>query len=297
MGPRGGTEILLEKLASYVDRRLLARVNLITSRTGMENLRSDLPNVLWHHLYTDQDNSSGFANSEFIDALDRIVFVSNWQMEEFISKFSIPRSRCTVLLNAIDTIDWVEKPRKEKLKLLYTSTPWRGLEVLLDSYTMMGRSDVELDVYSSTVIYGTSFMPRGYDWLFNRCRQTPGVNYRGYVANKAVVRACSGSHILAYPSIFRETSCLSAIEAGAAGLKIVTTDLGALSETCGQWATYTPVGPELVKEYAGALGASIDAYWQNYSVLREQAEWFNRVYSWNTRRIEWTNLLEEICVK
>ena len=39
-------------------------------------------------------------------------------------------------------------------------------------------------------------------------------------------------HIYAFPSIWVETSCISAIEAMGAGCEIVTTNLGALYETC-----------------------------------------------------------------
>ena len=89
------------------------------------------------------------------------------------------------------------------------------------------------------------------------------VVYKGYAMNKAVHKAVQQAHILAYPSIFEETSCLAAIEAGAAGCKIVTTDYGALKETCGDWASYiefTPNRRELVQNYAELLQKEIDNY-------------------------------------
>jgi glycosyltransferase involved in cell wall biosynthesis len=41
-----------------------------------------------------------------------------------------------------------------------------------------------------------------------------------------------------YPSIFEETSCVSAMEALAAGVHVITNNLGALYETCSEWPVY-----------------------------------------------------------
>jgi UDP-glucose:(glucosyl)LPS alpha-1,2-glucosyltransferase len=45
-------------------------------------------------------------------------------------------------------------------------------------------------------------------------------------------------HIFAYPNIWEETSCMSAIEALGSGLHGIVTNYGALYETCSEWPTY-----------------------------------------------------------
>ena len=45
-------------------------------------------------------------------------------------------------------------------------------------------------------------------------------------------------HIFAYPNIWEETSCISAIEALGSGLHAIVTNYGALYETCSEWPTY-----------------------------------------------------------
>lgn len=295
MAPKGGTEILWSGFKKWVNNDLASRVNIILSDCNPALLSSTKPNILWQHVDTDQGVARGMGNPEFVSRLDRIVFVSNWQMNKWIETFNLPPQKCVVLLNAIEQIEWTERDRSNKLRLIYTSTPWRGLEVLVEAFKLLGRSDVELDVYSSTVIYGVHFMPNAYQWLFDRCKQTPGINYRGYASNKAVVKACQRAHIFAYPSIFAETSCLAAIEAGAAGCRLVTTDLGALPETCGPSAVYTSYDlAGLVERYSELLGQQIDNYWNNYSYLVEQSKYFNNQYSWNNRRIQWEDLIKEL---
>lgn len=295
MNPRGGTEILWSNFQKYVDPELRRRVNLIVSATTPELIVPGVSNILWHHLDTNQAMARGLENRKFVEALDSIVFVSNWQMEKHIQEFLLPREKCTVIRNAIQPVEWIEKPRTGKLKLIYTSTPWRGLEILLESFKLLGRSDVELDVYSSTVIYGVHFMKGAYQPLFDRCKATPGVNYRGYAANKAVVKACQAAHIFAYPSVFAETSCLAAIEAGAAGCRLVTTDWGALSETCGSWGNYIQLKQDtLVTDYATFLNDQINFYWSNYGLYEQQSKYFNDLYSWDNRKTEWVKLIERL---
>lgn len=297
MSPRGGTEILWSNLLKYIDHSLLAKVNIILSTADPVLLKPGIPNILWQHVDTNQMVAQGLGDPGYVNRLAAIVFVSHWQKEKYINEFNLPREKCTVLLNAVEPIPWVDRRRAGKIKLLYTSTPWRGLEVLIKAFKKLGRHDIELDVHSSTVIYGANFMPNQYKWLFNICRQTPGINYKGYVANKAAIKAAQASHILSYPSVFAETSCLTAIEAGAAGCKIVTTDLGALPETCGGWADYVSIDSDLVDSYAAALDGAITSYWVNYSDRIEQSKYFNEKYNWPSRAVEWNNLIRQICEK
>jgi hypothetical protein len=62
--------------------------------------------------------------------------------------FGIPTERCLVIKNAIDKIE----PRKldynkgDLIKLIYTSTPWRGLNVLLAAMQLVKNKSVHLDV-------------------------------------------------------------------------------------------------------------------------------------------------------
>lgn len=247
---------------------------------------------MWQHLYTDQGAITGMSNQNFIDAIQHFVWVSNWQMNQFKEKYDLSNANNHVIKNAIEPIPYMEKPT-DRLRLIYTSMPNRGLEILLDAFPLVQR-DVELVIYSSNIIYGKGYhdmMGAAHDQLFVRAKAMKNVIYKGYVMNKAIRLALQQSHILAYPSIFPETSCLAAIEAGAAGCKIVTTDFGALPETCGEYATYVPYTMDrraLAHTYAQVLTETIDTYQNN---MYNQSNWFNTQYSWENRKHEWEHLL------
>jgi glycosyltransferase involved in cell wall biosynthesis len=67
-----------------------------------------------------------------------------------------------------------------------------------------------------------------------------GVFFRGRIGQLDLAREMEEARVLAYPTAFLETSCITAMEARAAGLAIVTSDLGALKETVGRHGLLIP---------------------------------------------------------
>jgi glycosyltransferase involved in cell wall biosynthesis len=230
------------------------------------------------------------------------VYVSHWQHEKFRYVYQVPVHNSYVIKNAIEPIEFKPKAKDGKLKLIYASTPFRGLDVLLDSFEMLNRDDIELDVYSSTIVYGTGYQNHTgnvYDAMFDRARNMKNVNYKGYAPNEDVRKAMQDAHILAYPSVFEETSCLVMLEAGAAGCDMLTTNLGALYETGSEYAKMIPIQvtkEDLAIKYAKALNETIDNYWNksNQEMLKEQSDFYNKFYSWERRAKEWNELFEKL---
>lgn len=284
MRPSGGTEILLNNLT----RRLnFSGVNLIVSNCSAHNIDPLRTNILWQHLNT---NEEAVKNLHYVkDRYDMIVFVSDWQREKFIKEFYLDPNKCITIRNAIEPIMWRVKPHHNPVKLIYTSTPWRGLNELLNAFSQV-LPGPKLTVFSSTIIYGDAFnssVGDSFAWLYEKCKNTKNCTYRSYAFNRVIREELLNSHIFAYPSTFEETSCLAAIEAGAAGCKIVTTPLGALTETCSRYATFASLN-----EYAKVLQDEVDNYSPKDS--KEISDYYNDTYSWNVRINEWRELLKNI---
>ena len=297
---KGGTEILHENLVHKLGKNDLQGINLIINHLSQELLKSDQINILWNHHNTDKPPIQAYRNKELLKQIQYFVYVSNWQYEKYRYHFNISENRSLVIKNAIQPIELKEKPNK--IRLIYTSTPWRGLDVLLDAFTLLSRDDVELDVYSSTIIYGTWFHEQNekdYKALFQRAESMKNVNYHGYASNEEIRYALSRSHVFAYPCTWEETSCLTAIEAGMAGLNLVTTNLGALYETINSWGRlvgYDSNKVNLTRKFAFALNRAIDEYWtkETQERLQEQHVYYKKFYSWDSRISEWRNFLSQI---
>ena len=290
----GGSESQLRLLLKHLPDKSFKDINLILNNTNLDLLEKDKINVLWMHHFVNQKEAKNLSSSDYINKLDWIVYNSNWNLEQHKNYFGVPKNKSIVIRNAIEKINFIEKP-KNKISLIYHTTPWRGLKILLKVFKKLNLDNVELDVCSSTIIYGKKFdsiLGKTYEELFNDCKNTKNVNYFGFLKNEEIIEKLKKVHIFSHPSTWPETSCIAAIESMAAGCEVVTTNLGALNETCspfGKIINFEKNPEDLEKKYSEALLDSIKNFWseKTQKKLKLQRETINSTYSWNVRSKEW----------
>tara|TARA_B110000438_G_scaffold222908_1_gene216401 strand:- start:353 stop:1336 length:984 start_codon:yes stop_codon:yes gene_type:complete len=296
----GGSESQLRLLLKYLPDENFKDINLILNNADYLLLEKDKINILWMHHFVNQKEAKNLASKDFINKLDWIVYNSNWNLEQHVKYFHVPRDKCLVIKNAIEKISFIEKP-SNKINLIYHTTPWRGLKILLKVFKNLNLENVELNVCSSTIIYGKKFdsiLGKTYEALFNDCKNTKNVNYFGFLENRKIIEKLKKMHIFAHPSIWPETSCIAAIESMAAGCEVVTTNLGALNETCspfGKIINFEKRPEDLEIKYSEALLDSIKNFWsgETQKKLKLQRETINNTYSWNVRSTEWKNFFDK----
>jgi len=294
----GGSETQLRLLLKYLPDASFKNINLILNNANHDLIEKDRINILWMQHFVNQKEAQNLGSKDYVDKLDWIVFNSNWNFEKHVYQFKVPESKSIVIRNAIEKIDFEKKP-KGKISLVYHTTPWRGLVHLLKIFKNLNLENVELNVCSSTDIYGKKFGKiQKYEDLFNECKNTKNVNYLGYLENKKVIELLKNMHIFAHPSIWPETSCISAIESMAAGCEVVTTNFGALYETCSPFGTFVNFDSNfnnLEKKYSEVLLNSIKNFWsdERQNKLKLQRETINAAYSWDVRSIEWKNFFNK----
>jgi glycosyltransferase involved in cell wall biosynthesis len=304
MKPIGGTELQYNLLYKYVDHKLLDNFQITTSVPEKEPLSKDKINILWEQNSYDQPNIVPWMkDSSNHSKYDWYVFNSHWSAEKYRMVFKLPPHKCTVIKNAIDVFPGHAVYKQgQKLKLLYTSTPWRGLSVLLGAMQLIKNPLIELDVYSSTQIYGDAFKEKNddtYKPLYDQAKQLPNVNYKGYISNEDLMKQMYNYHIFAYPNIWEETSCISAIEALSCGLHSIVTNYGALYETCSEWPTYVQYDSNY-RNLAAMFAYAIEGIAEQLhtkgmqDMLTEQQKFYKKFYNWNNRKHEWTNFLQGV---
>jgi len=301
MKPRGATELQMEMLHKHVPKELLDQVQICTSVPGKVPIDPNKVNILWQKNSWDQINlQEFFGNKERHKEYDWYVFNSHWNYEKFRYFFDIPTERSTVIKNGINNFPKRKIYKKgEPIKLLHHNTPWRGLNVVLRAMQEIKNPNITLDVYSSTQVYGDQFKQQNDDAfkpLYEQAKQLPNVNYIGYKPNEYILEHMNEYDMYVYPSVFEETFCVSAMEALAAGVHVITNNFGALYETCSEWPVYINYSKNY-ETMAVATAAAIEIaakylhedFIQDH--LEEQQKFYKRFYNWNKKGMEWESFL------
>ena len=293
--PKGGTELMVEALRERLGPALDGvdlRVNLYDPAS-----RDGRPLVLWIHHDTNQAAVQWCREEALVAPVACFVFISHWQRERFIATFFLPPERCTVIRYALDqTSDFRRWNAAPVLRCAYTSTPFRGLDVLLDAWDLIPAGTAELHIWSSMKLYVADDAP--YQALFDRARAMPGVVYHGLAPNDELRAALRTMHILAYPSTFAETACLSVMEAMAAGCRVVVPSYGALPETTGGYARVYPwcADPRAhATAFAETLADEIVRPWRGHpEVAIAQQAHCATVFAWSRCLDEWRELIDRL---
>ncbi len=199
--------------------------------------------VLWVH---DVHVGEEFTPQE-ASRFDEIWCLSQWHREFFLSCYPwLGAGKVKVTRNGIDLARFVHSdalPRKMH-KAIYSSSPDRGLAAAVAAWPRIREQipDAELHVF-----YGFSGWERALEACMNvdhpHCgrealnqlkltiAKTPGIVLRGKVDQMTLAAEMMGAGVWFYPTWFSETSCITAMEAQAAGLWCVCPPIAALAET------------------------------------------------------------------
>lgn len=207
----------------------------------------------------DQPISTGIGDTRVSRHIDAFLAVSEWHAQTMCDASGFPPERAFVIRNGIkrELFDTVEQ--KIPKRLIYSSTPYRGLALLPKIFgeIVQKHPDASLHVFSGYEVYGGSQSTppaqlAEFEQIKGELLKLPNVYIKGNVLQKDLALEFLRSSILAYPNTFAETSCITAMEAQAAGCVPVTSALGALPETVGDAGMLVPANPGS-EEYLNAF--------------------------------------------
>ena len=254
--------------------------------------------VFWTGDAFDQPFVRSLANAQHRDEIDFLMLQSDWQSETFQAHHDIPawqvlRTRLGAAASAIDVTPAEKTTTIRPRRLAYASTPFRGLDVLLDLFPRIRAAcpDAELDVFSSMQVYGVApSADRAQFGALYRKSEQPGVTLVGSLPQAELAARLQQARVLAYPNHYAETFCIAAIEAQAAGCAVVTSALGALPETVGDGGICIPGDPRSAAYQEAFVNACVtlltdDERWLAASARASSRAWGD--YRWSAIAEEW----------
>ena len=296
----GGTELMQNRLHKEMSDELMENFQIIASRA--RKIKPDKKNILWcHDLAMDPEvehlKDGGYKK------FDKLVFVSHWQMQEYVNHLGVPHSHGMVMQNAIDPLPEHTKP-DDVINLVYFSTPHRGLDLLIPVFKGMHEEHfksvskpVHLHVYSSFELYGWKERDDEHKALLDECKNHPNIHYHGSVGNEEMRKALESMHILAYPCVWPETSCIVLMEAMSARLVCVHSSFAGLPETAANWTMMYPVHEDpnihaqiFAQNLHNAIILIDDEPMQQRLIMQKQ--YTDAFYNWEVRSMQWRNFLE-----
>ena len=259
--------------------------------------------LLWVH-----DIFAINATNENLLRADRILALSDWHKRALIQSHNIHEKHVITTRNGIDTSRFQKPVKRNQYRCVNSSSPDRSWPILFEVWPKIKQAvpQAELHLY-----YGfknwehlAQFDSRQMD-LINYLKakinemSSLGVVFHDRVNQDVLAEEFLGAGVWMYPTWFSETSCISAMEAQAAGLRIVSSSVAALNETVnnrgilipGDW-TSEEYKSKFIAESIKALNNPDDSdrvYLQDYS--KNNFDLNELASDWETM---FYNLLEEI---
>lgn len=297
---QGGTESVKRGLAERLPPGLADDFQIICSR--VREIDESKIRVYWLHDLPDDPETNHLREEASRDRFHKLVFCGNWQYSRFQLVTGVPYDDKSIVIETpIDPFPTVKKNFDDKIRLIYTSTPQRGLNILVAVFEKLAEKypNIHLDVFSSFKIYGWEEADKQFEPLYDRIRNHPQMTYHGFAPNDVVREHLLKAHIHSYPCTWLECNSRSVIEAMSAGLLCVHPNFGGLSDTSGGM-NFMYQGHEDPSKHAGIFHAmlmqAIDTVsqdqMQNY--LKLVKIYADSRYNWNKITSQWVDLLTEL---
>jgi glycosyltransferase involved in cell wall biosynthesis len=204
---------------------------------------------LWCHdlHYDDQLLAAGVEARGMVAGFDRIMPVSEWHEGFMRDRYPwIPDEVLRHTRNGIDLLRFAGlgvHPRQRR-RCVYMSSHDRGLSNLLEMWPAIwdNFNDAELHIYYGWQTFDLMSLGANNTKMLNEKAEymrrinsmaDMGVTIHGRVGQRELAEVLLISDLWLYPTAFLETSCITAMEAQAAGCVGIATACGAIPETLG----------------------------------------------------------------
>jgi predicted O-methyltransferase YrrM len=224
--------------------------------------------------------------------IKQIFCLTEWHTQHFTSIFNIFKPITTHFYYGIDENNFRLNYNKIKHKFIYSSFPNRGLLQLLQMWPNI------YNKYPSATLYIYSDVNNAWSnevepekmneikKLLLEYSNNFGIYYKGWVSKKELADAWATSDIWFYPCTFKETFCLTALEAASSKTLVVTNGLAALQNTVSDRGVIIEGDTTTDEWKIEALNKLF--YYMDDSNIQSKQELIDKNYNW-AYELTWKN--------
>lgn len=228
---------------------------------------------------------------------DFYAFVSMWQANQYVGNGLVPLERSRVLPNGVDLALFHQKAairefsRNSTIKFAWTSNPERGLWHAAEVVRRVREQypNAELHVFGRNDVYGWN---SSTEHVFYPDDMTGVILHKPLTKSK-LANALVGMDMWVYPTWWPETYCIAAVEAQAAGVPVVASSFGALTETAQKGRLVTGSMRDGQSHLDLVVGNVLDLLETPAERRKLQAEGltYATTQSWESAAMRWEKLL------
>jgi glycosyltransferase involved in cell wall biosynthesis len=194
------------------------------------------------------------AFHELMEEVDRVISLCSWTTDLLLAN-GVPREKITLCRHGLVPAPGVKRPTpsrppSEACRLVFLGriTPVKGLDVLIQAIAGDPELPVTLDIYG--VVQGSEGV--AYRDRLEK-RADTRIRFHEPVPPQQVIEEISHYDVLAVPSEWLETGPLVVLEAFAAGIPVIGSELGGIRELVRHEIDGLLVAPGSVSGWQGAL--------------------------------------------
>ena len=264
-------------------------------------------NILWQHDFATIRQRTEFNSSLW--NVDEVFVLSEWQKKQYGEVYGIKTDEIAhsqevfwQTSNGINPIKQYKVKRKPK-QLVFTNRPERGLDILLfDIAPKIWEKDKDVEIVVAGYDNTTPEMEVFYKTLFNQMERYKSegrkIKHVGALTKDNLYKLYQESTAFVYPTMFYETSCITAMETQECGLPMITTVRGALPETLGDGNILIDGNPK-TKEYQENFVKGVFEILDEFKTPKQKQrdtllKQKSQEYYWNKVAARWEERLYDI---
>lgn len=182
-------------------------------------------------------------NPENAEQIDRVICLSQWHQQHITECYPFIAGKTMIARNGITHSFFQGDPPERENRVLYTSSPDRGLDLLLELWPQILSAVPDAELFHTYApvydrVAEQSVPIREHRDRIRRLADQPGVTSISGLSQPKLANLMRTAKVWAHPSYsspagvkFHETYCIGAVEAQAAGCRVVAGAWGALPET------------------------------------------------------------------